>query len=59
MSGAERERLARDIVNAIELDILDRGGIGNELEQVDDDIREEIRDAWQEIVLGKLNESGA
>ena len=42
-----KQLLAEKIVSKIELDILDRSGIGNELEQCDGDIRREIRKTWK------------
>ena len=55
MSEAERTELAQQIVERIELDILGRSGIGNELEQCDEGIRDEIRATWTEIVVSKLD----
>ena len=52
-------RLAGEIVKAIESDILGRSGIGNGLEECDDGIRTEIREAWVEIILDKLDEAAA
>ncbi len=40
----------RDIARAIMADLSDRRGLGDELDQVDDDVREEILDAWVEII---------
>jgi len=44
------ENKGRQIAREIMEDILDRKGIGNEMEIVDDDVREEILSAWEGIV---------
>jgi len=46
-----KQDIAAKIVKKIEEDILDRSGIGNELEACDGDIRREIRNTWKEIVV--------
>lgn len=38
------------IIKGIEEDLLDRRGLGNELEQCDADVRREIRVAWRKII---------
>lgn len=50
-------RLAGEIVKAIEADLLDRRGLRQELEQCDDGIRTEIREAWVDIILDKFDEA--
>lgn len=40
----------RKIVNKIVEDICDRGGIGDEWEAIDEDIREEIMQTWEKII---------
>jgi hypothetical protein len=42
--------LARQCAEEIEADVEDRRGIGHELAEVDDEIREEIREAWAGII---------
>ena len=42
--------IAQHIVDDIIDDITDRCGIGNELEQMDSDCLEEMKDAWKEII---------
>ena len=59
MSGAEREKLAQEIAELIASDISDRDGIGNALDEIDDDIREEMLDAWADLILEKLDEAPA
>jgi len=41
-------------VQAIIRDLADRKGLGNEWEQVDDDIREEIEKKWTDIVARRM-----
>ncbi len=47
--------IARDIVVAIEKDILDRRGLRQELEGCDEDIRTEIREKWESLIDGVLH----
>ncbi len=49
-----KQDIATKIVKKIEEDILDRRGLGNELEQCDGDIRREIRNTWKEIIVNIL-----
>lgn len=46
---------AIQIVDEITADILDRSGIGNEMERVDDETRDEIRKTWIEVVVKALS----
>lgn len=41
------EQIAHDIIN----DIMDRVGIGDEFQSIDQDIREQIFNEWVEIVM--------
>ena len=41
---------AQKVAHAIEMDISDRRGLKSEWCQIDDDIQEEIRDRWAEII---------
>lgn len=41
---------AQLIVAAIEHDLRDRRGLRQEFEQIDEDIQDEIRDAWADII---------
>lgn len=41
---------AQKIVAAIESDIRDRRGLGNEFARIEDDIQDKIRDRWTKIV---------
>jgi hypothetical protein len=49
------DKQAERIVEAIESDILGRKGIGDELDGIDADIREEIREKWKQIILGTVD----
>jgi uncharacterized Fe-S radical SAM superfamily protein PflX len=51
----EAEKLAESIVDAIEGDISGRSGIGDELHEIDEDIRTEIRDKWKGLILNLLS----
>jgi len=42
---------AQQAVEAIVLDLSDRRGIGHEWFQIDEDIQDEIRSEWVELVL--------
>ena len=46
-----KQEVAAKIVKKIEEDILDRRGIGNELEECDRDFRRDIRKTWKEIIV--------
>lgn len=46
----EKPRWIQNSVNIIVHDILDRRGIGNEMENIDEDVRDEIRLKWAEII---------
>lgn len=46
--------VAQLIVAAIEADLRDRQGLRQEFEQCDEDIQDEIRDTWADIVRGCL-----
>jgi hypothetical protein len=48
------ESLASEIVNALIDDLKDRRGLRQEWDRIDDDIREEIRERWQEIAAGMI-----
>ena len=50
----EKEIKAKEIVLAILKDLTDRKGLGNEYEQADEDIQQEIFDTWTEIVANNL-----
>lgn len=43
------------IVDEIIEDLSDRGGLGDEWSNIDDDIQDEIRQQWKTIVLQALN----
>ena len=48
---------ATKIVNAILNDISDRAGLGDEMGQLDNDIKEEIKLAWTTIVMNIQQEA--
>ena len=50
----ENEIKAKEIVLAILHDITGRSGIGNEYEQIDEEIQQEIFETWVKIVIDKL-----
>ncbi len=50
----EKEIKAKEIVLEIIDDITGRSGIGNEYEQIDEEIQQEIFDTWVKIVVDKL-----
>jgi hypothetical protein len=47
--------MAEEIVNEIINDICDRSGIGDEWDNLDKDVEEEIIDGWKEIILEILS----
>lgn len=50
----DKEIKAKEIVLAILHDITDRKGLGDEYEQIDEDIQQEIFETWVKIVAEKL-----
>jgi len=50
--------VAREIVLAIEDDLLDRRGLRQELEQIDEETREAIRSTWIDKVDDILSSKG-
>lgn len=52
----DNDERARKIAKKVFEDILDRKGIGNELEECDDDIQKEIKNDWKKIILKVLEE---
>ncbi len=42
---------AEKIVDAILEDLSDRRGIGNEYEQIDDDVKSELRETWIKVTM--------
>ena len=51
----DKKRIAKKIVKGILEDISDRAGLGDELSNVDSDIKKEIREAWEAIILNALD----
>lgn len=45
---------AEEIVDAILVDLTDRRGLRHAWDEIDDDIRDEIKACWAEIVRAKL-----
>lgn len=50
MTEEEIAALSRRIVKAIERDFTDRRGLRQEWEQIDDDVKKDIRKTWRTIV---------
>jgi hypothetical protein len=50
-----RDAIAKEIVEKIVEDITDRAGIGNEWEQIDEDIQKDIIDEWMVIICNILD----
>ena len=59
MDEFQKKALAAEIVDEIAADILDRKGLGDEFGQIDEVVRDEIREAWMEIVKNVLSAPGA
>lgn len=65
-AGAQAERhgaavippVAEAIVEAIIGDLSDRGGLDNAWASIDEDIQDEIREAWMGAVEGELKKRG-
>lgn len=53
MTDQEKEKTASDIVAQIEWDVNDRRGM--HMSGFDEDIQDEIRNAWKKIILGVLD----
>lgn len=47
----ERPVLARKAAEAILIDLSDRSGLGNELDNVDDETKEEMLNTWAGLIL--------
>jgi hypothetical protein len=45
------KKMAEGIVDAIIRDLSDRKGLGNEWEEIDDDIQKQIREEWITLVV--------
>lgn len=45
---------ARKVVEGIIKDLTDRRGLRQEWDMIDDDIQDEIKDKWTDIVLEKM-----
>ena len=54
----EKPTLAQQIVEAIEHDLSDRLGFRHSWEEIDEDIRDGIRDEWAKLVEGLLPPAG-
>ena len=59
MNKIDRQKVSKQIVDAIVSDITDRSGLGNEFESIDDDVKDEIKAEWQAIIAKKLENAGA
>jgi hypothetical protein len=49
-------QIARSIVNDIAEDIRDRKGLGNEFEEIDEDIRLDMINSWLDITERRIKE---
>ena len=54
MNEEQIHRTSEYIVDEIIKDICGRSGIGDEFENIDEDIRQEIVDTWKQIVKDNL-----
>lgn len=50
-----QEKRATTVVNNIVEDLLDRSGLGDEWENIDDDIKEEIKKEWVKICIKDMS----
>jgi len=50
-------KISKEIVNIIANDISDRSGIGDEWDNIDINIQEEIIDEWKEIIIKILTKN--
>ena len=50
--------VAQRIAKAIELDLSDRSGLGNEWDQIDNEIKRQIRETWVNIIRKELSKEG-
>lgn len=51
--------IINDIIDSIENDIEDRNGIGDEWDEIDTDIKEEIKQEWKEIINNNFKKAKA
>lgn len=51
------EQLSKNIVDKIKADFTDRRGLRQEWDAIDEDIKQEIIETWENIALGELNGS--
>jgi hypothetical protein len=54
MNEKQMKRIAWEIVDGITEDLLDRSGLQNVMEDIDESTRDEMRSTWSEIVLEAL-----
>jgi precorrin-2 methylase len=50
----DKNKIAEKIVNDIIKDILDRRGLKQEFQAIDDDIQEEIKTTWKNIIIKNI-----
>lgn len=58
MTEAEKRRRSDDAVSGIMLDLCGRQGLGNTMEAVDEETREEIRKKWASIIYDRVADHG-
>lgn len=51
----KNESISQEIVDAIVFDFTDRRGLRQQWEGIDDEIQQEIKDAWKEKIINILN----
>ncbi len=49
--------IAAKAVERIITDISDRSGLGNEWEQIDSGVQDEIRNQWSAIIIGEIQKA--
>lgn len=54
MNKKERMRIARKVLSAIMADLLDRRGLRQTIESIDDEIRREMNEKLRNIIEGVL-----
>ncbi len=58
MDNDSKARMAAKIVSGIERDMTGRRGLRHQWDQVDEEIKDEVRAVWRGIVIVALDEAG-
>ena len=53
-----RQAIAKKIIEGLVYDISDRSGIGNEFDGIDEDIKKEMLEEWEVIILNAIDTNG-